>query len=79
MNPRTLLCKQFWTPKQHLDFSEIKFVQKKLPLYNQILDNLTEKIDSTLADKDNQAKNITIDLIQRVSQLMGVHSEMRQN
>ena len=49
-------------------------MQKKLPLYNQILDNLTEKIDSTLADKDNQAKNITIDLIQRVSQLMGVHS-----
>lgn len=66
MYPRKLLCKQFWTPKQHLVFNEIKFVEKQ-PINSQVLDMLSEKIDSTLTGRDNSAKNMSLDLIQRVT------------
>lgn len=65
MYPQKLLCKQFWTPKQHLVFSEVKFLEKQ-PSHNQVLDMLSEKIDSTLTGRDSVAKNTSLDLIQKV-------------
>ena len=58
------MCHQFWTIDQKLKFNEVAYI-KKLELYHPILNELLLHADRCLTDKDNIAKNVLIDLINR--------------
>lgn len=63
--PQKLLCKQFWTYNQQLQFNEAKLL-KKFEIHDRLLINLKQTIDSKLSNKDSYAKNVSIDLIGKV-------------
>lgn len=63
--PQKLLCRQFWTQKQKLQFGEARY-NKKILLHDTILNDLKKQIDTKLSSKDNVAKNFSLDLIEKV-------------
>lgn len=58
------MCRQFWTLEQILKFGELDYYNK-LKLYNPLLDHLQIHAEQKLAD-DIQAKNVLIDLLEKV-------------
>lgn len=63
--PQKLLCKQFWTPRQKAIFNEAKF-NNNLVLHDRVIINLKEQIENSLTRRDNLAKNVSIDLIDKI-------------
>lgn len=63
--PQQLLCKQFWTQKQQLTFHEAKF-KSKLVLYDRVFIDLKEQIDTRMTRRDDFAKNLSIDLLDKI-------------
>lgn len=71
--PQKLLCKQFWTPRQKAIFNEAKF-NNNLVLHDRVIINLKEQIENSLTRRDNLAKNVSIDLIDKVLLLIYLRS-----
>jgi hypothetical protein len=59
------LCSQFWSLEQQLKFGEIE-LKNRLGYNLKSLEFLSSFIDSSLANVDDKAKNISIDLLERV-------------
>jgi hypothetical protein len=63
MNPDKLLCRQFWSKEQFLDFNQtVHFT--KIQLYDQILNCLS--IQAVMKLDDPVSKNFLVDFVQKV-------------
>jgi len=71
--PQKLLCKQFWTHGQQLQFDEAKF-KKNLILHDRVLGNLKQHIDLNMSD--DFARKFTIDLIENLQKKSGENVDL---
>lgn len=63
--PEKLLCKQFWTYNQQLQYNQNKLI-KKFSEHDRLIMNLKQAIENKLSNKDNYAKNMSLDLIEKI-------------